>query len=104
MDAGEIAYLRKVVKDATPGPWRPTSGAAVAPPLTRWLHGMIDGADEVEYYGGHLVFESCRAADSIAACAAMEALPRALDEIERLRGAGRLQLTRFADTPFGRAS
>jgi hypothetical protein len=102
MDAGEIAYLRKVVKDATrPAEWRPINGGIVVPVVGEFdprgrRRGSGDAFSEEQYYGGDLICESMSTRDAIAASAAVVALPQALDEIERLRGAGRLQLSRWA--------
>ena len=102
MTPSEILYLRRVLRDATEGRWRPISGGIVTHRPSHLKPDVFLGADEIEYYGGLLICESMTTRDAVAACAAMEALPAALDEIERLRGCGRLQLSRFSDTVVGR--
>lgn len=96
MTPAEILYARRVLTDATgkAEDWRPTAGGIVAALAEATSRGRGIDAAELAYYGGALVCESMAARDALAACVAVEMLPKAMTEIERLRGAGRLQLAR----------
>lgn len=86
----QLEVLLLVEVHATPGPWDSRRGWVVAPTVP-----MIDARyaiESYEYYGGELVCESVKSADSVLVAASRNLLPDlarahldALDEIENLR-------------------